>query len=238
MAGRLDPCFLISLAVDPRAVEHLLPAGLELLVHRRTAFWNIVVCRVRRLRLLGAPGLFGLTYWHVAHRLHVAATARNGRRWPGLFFLRSDIDRAILTAPGNWLTDFRFHCVEIRIDERPGWFRLEMGRNDDGLASGSIEIDRNGGHPAVSPHPFDSLEERERVLRYTPSGLAVDPAATVLRIAEVDRDERRWRESPVALVHCEFSYLRDQMQDQVRVVRATEVAPIDYVWTLGTRVAL
>jgi hypothetical protein len=238
MAGRLDPCFLISLAVDPGALGPLLPAGLDLLTHRGTAFWNIVVCRVRRLRLLGAPGLFGLTYWHVAHRLHVAATARSARRWQGLFFLRSDIDRAILTAPGNWLTDFRFHGVGMRIDERPGWFRLEMGRNDNSLASGSIEIDRNGGAPADSPLPFDSLEEREKILRYTPSGLAVDPAARVLRIAEVDRDERRWRESPVALVHCEFSYLQDHLHGQARVVRATEVAPIDYVWTLGTRVTL
>ncbi len=235
LAGRLDPCFLISLAVDPAPVEPLLPAGLELITLHGSAFWNIVVCRVRRLRPLGVPDLFGLTYWHIAHRLHVRAKARSGRRWEGLFFLRSDIDRGILTTPGNWLTDFCFHRVEMRIEESPGLFRLEIGDKDDGLASGRIEINRDGKTREAAPPPFDSLEERERILRYAPLGLAPDPSGSVLRIAKVDRDERRWRESLVKVMHCELRYLEDRLQGEGRLVRATEVAPIDYVWTLGQR---
>ena len=235
LAGRLDPCFLVSLAVDPGAVEPLLPAGLELITLHGSAFWNIVVCRVRRLRPLGAPDLFGLTYWHVAHRLHVCARAQSGRRWEGLFFLRSDVDRRILVGPGNRLTDFRFHRAAMHAEESPGWFRLVIGENDDGLASGRIEIKRDGKTSAEAPRPFDSLEERERFLRYAPLGLAVDQAASVLRIAKVDRDERRWRESPVELMRCDLRYLQERLQGEGRLIRATEVAPIDYVWTLGQR---
>jgi hypothetical protein len=66
-------------------------------------------------------------------------------------------------------------------------------------------------------------------------GLAVDPSGTVLRIAKVDRDERRWRESPVKVMRCDLRYLEDRLQGEGRLVRATEVEPIDYVWTLGQR---
>jgi len=235
MAGSLDPCFLISLAVDPGAVEPLLPAGLELITLHGSAFWNIVVCRVRRLRPLGAPDLFGLTYWHIAHRLHVCAKTRSGQRWEGLFFLRSDVDRRFLAIPGNRLTDFRFHRVAMRREERPGWFRLQIGEKDDGPASGRIEINRDGKTHEAAPLPFDSVEERERILRYAPMGLAVDPSGSILRISKVDRDERRWRESPVKVMRCDLRYLEDRLQGERRLVRATEVQPIDYVWTLGQR---
>jgi signal transduction histidine kinase len=77
------------------------------------------------------------------------------------------------------------------------------------------------------------LEERERVLKYAPFGLSVSKSGQCVRVAEVIRDEARWREEPVEVEAADWSYPRSLGLCDLRLVRATRVAPIDYRWRMG-----
>ena len=81
--------------------------------------------------------------------------------------------------------------------------------------------------------PFSSVEERERVLKYAPFGLAVSRFGRSLRVAEVIRDEALWKEEPVRVEVADWNYPRSVGFNDLCLVRATRVSPIDDVWRIG-----
>jgi hypothetical protein len=233
MVGRLDECFLLSYGIDPAQAAGLVPAGLELITCRGAAFFNIVICHVDRMRARFTPRALGVTYWHIAYRVQVRATLADDRPIEGLYFLRSDIDRPVFGVIGNRLTDFHFHAARIRFsnkDEAAWRLRVEPTAGD---ALASLAVRRAASNSLAPGSPFASLEERERVLKYAPFGLSVSNSGRCLRVAEVIRDEALWREESVEVEAADWTYPRSLGLRDLRLVRATRVAPIDYRWRIG-----
>jgi hypothetical protein len=233
MVGRIDACFLLSYAIDPEQAAARVPAGLELITWRGAAFLNIVVCHVDRMRPRQAPRALGVTHWYVAYRLHVLATTVTAGSIEGLYFLRSDIDRPFFGALGNALTDFCFHPARITSTaEGDSTWRIRVeGMTSDARAS--LVVSRGAGDALVPGSPFASVEEREKILKYSRFGLSVSRSGRCLRVAEVIRDEALWSEQPIRVDVAEWNYPGSVDLGETRLVRATRVAPIDYRWRLG-----
>jgi hypothetical protein len=228
MQGRLDPCFLLSYAVSEKAL-----GGLRPLTHQGFAFLNIVVSRILRMRPAGIPPVLGLTYWHIAYRVHVRADLASDEAVAGLYFLRSEVDRSLLVIPGNALTDFRFHKASIRTSVDGTLFRLEITGTPDGIADAEVIIETIPGGKDEGTPSFRTLGERERILKYAPLGLSVDRSGRELKVAEVLRDESGWEERRVRVRMAEWEYLQRTFLGEARLVRATQVMPIDYRWRIG-----
>jgi hypothetical protein len=71
------------------------------------------------------------------------------------------------------------------------------------------------------------------VLKYAPLGLSISKSGRRVRVAEVIRDEVQWREEPVEVEAADWSYPRSLGLRDLRLVRATRAAPIDYRWRIG-----
>jgi len=233
MIGRLDPCFLLSYAIDPWQARKFVPAELDLITFSGYAFLNIVVCRVDRIRPRLAPRRVGFTYWHIAYRIHVRATFANELRVEGLFFLRSDVDRTFISVVGNRFADFRFHCARIHFSEQGAESFVEVRGVDDHRADAVVRVSPLKSEDSVLSSPFASIEERERVLKYPPLSMAVLESGEYVRLAEVTRDEAAWREEWVGVEQAEWAYLRSLGLEHPRLVRAARVMAIDYRWCLG-----
>ena len=233
MVGRIDECFLLSYGINPEQAAPFVPAGLELITCRGAAFFNIVICHVDRMRMRFTAGALGVTYWHIAYRVQVRANVAGDRSIEGLYFLRSDIDRPLFGAVGNRLTDFHFHAARVQFwnDDEAAWrLRVEPATGD---AFASLAVRRAASNSLAPGSPFVSLEDRERVLKYAPFGLSVSETGQYVRVAEVIRDEALWREEPVEVEAADWSYPRSLGLRDLRLVRATRVAPIDYRWRIG-----
>jgi len=102
-----------------------------------------------------------------------------------------------------------------------------------GDALASLAVRRAASNSLAPGSPFASLEDRERVLKYALFGLSVSNSGQCLRVAEVIRDEALWREEPVEVEAADWSYPRSLGLRDLRLVRATRVAPIDYRWRIG-----
>ncbi len=233
MQGRLDPCFLLSYAVPERSVDGLLPQGLYPLTYQGFAFLNIVISRILRMRPAGVPSAFGLTYWHIAYRLYVSADLASNQTIAGLYFLRSDIDRSLPVIPGNVLTDFRFHQASIRSTVDEASMRFRVTRTHDAIADARLVIETApAGEDELAP-PFRTIREREQILKYAPFGLSVDRSGRWLKVAEVQREEGDWEERRVRIRTADWEYLKRTIPGEARLVRATQVTPIDYRWRIG-----
>ena len=258
-AGRLSECLLLSYRVPAESVRRLVPRGLELVTRGGYAFWNVVACAVEGMRPAGLPEWCGVDFHHVAYRLHVQARAANGDgTLRGLYCVRSDGDSALVGGLGNLFTDFHFHPARVELSSRGGVVTLAVqGRNerpdprdgepegDTGDAIARVSVDDNAadnlaGASLAEGSPFMSPADAERVLQYAPLGMSVDLDGRYLKLVEVLRDEAAWSERPVRVVEWHFRFF-DELglsRQDVQLERATRVAPIDYRWRLGRRVAL
>jgi hypothetical protein len=179
-----------------------------------------------------APRAFGVTYWHIAYRLQVRAAVIDGTAIGGLYFLRSDVDRPLFVAAGNRLTDFKFHRADVQFRCEPERWCLQVNE-PNGPGTAMLCLHRATSAELEPGSPFSSIEERERVLKYAPFGLSTSSSGRHLRIAEVIRDEALWKEEPIGVETAAWTYTESLGLTNLKLVRATRVAPIDYIWRLG-----
>ncbi|MEM9418522.1 MAG: DUF2071 domain-containing protein [Planctomycetota bacterium] len=239
MTGRLTDCVLLSYRTPAKTVAGLIPDGLELVTRGPWAFWNIVACRVEAMRpafpgAVDAPAALGVTYHHVAYRLLVQAMTDRADVRKGLYFIRSDADARVLGAVGNWTTDFKFHAADIALDANQEAYSLDVQTND-GRADARLRFDHTPPRLEMDSC-FPTLQDAQEFLKYQPYALAAvgDAGRRRLRIAEVQRDEAAWVETPVSVSEAKFG-LFDQLgqSEHVQFELATRVAPMDYIWKLG-----
>ena len=256
MKGRLAECLLFSYRTPARSVRHLVPASMELETRDGWAFWNVVACHVEAMRPAGAPARLGVGYHHVAYRLHVRARTAAGETLRGLYFVRSDADSGLVGGFGNWLTHFRFHRADVelsRLQPPPkagappadvltlavqGRGRAEESDAGEADALVRVAAGADGRGAAPTPpfgSPFASPEEAAEFLKYCPLGVAVDLDGRYFELADVVRDESKWREHPVRVIEAHWNFFRRLGQDELHLERATRVEPLEYRWRLGRR---
>ena len=227
MVGRLDECLLLAYRVEAGAVRGLLPPGLELVTHGGNAFWNVVACRVERMRPAGLPAFCGLSYNHVAYRLYVRAASSTT---DGLYFVRSDADSRLIPATGNVMTDFRFHSSAITLSSERSRVSCTVRGCD---ADAELVIEDDGAAAGPMPgSPFASPDEAACFLKYRPVALSVSRKGR-LKLTAVHRHEPDWRERRVHVVKDHLPFL-DRFGPR-HLELATRVEALQYRWVLGDK---
>jgi hypothetical protein len=226
MRGRFTHCWLFTYQTPADAVRHLLPPPLELVTYHGYAFWNIVVCEIHAMRPAPLPALVGIAYRHVAYRLYARITARDGTTIEGLYFLRSDCNRPLMTLAGNLVTDFNFHTAPIHL-RTDGPATLIQVDAPDAPGYAALRPDVPAHLPPTSP--FTSLDEAAAFLKYQPAGISLARPG-VANVVHITRDEAAWQSRLVHVEAAAWAYLRDQ---PVTPEICYQVEPIAYQWNRG-----
>jgi hypothetical protein len=239
MRGRLAQCLLLSFRTPEDQARDLLPRGLKLTTLSGWAFWNVVLCRVDNMRPVAFPRGLGITYHHAACRLLAEAEpASGGGAGPlrGLYFIRSDADAPVLSAMGNCLTHFRFHDAAIRLDatETSGIATAEV-LSADGKGDMSLKAATAPESGLLPGSIFSSPAERNAFLKYQPLALAPMEDGQSVELAEVMRDETDWKEEELTIHQFTSTLLAPY---EIHLELATKVAPLDYRWKLGRKMAI
>lgn len=225
MRGRIERCWLFTFREAAASVAGLVPEPLIPITRGGFAFWNVVVCEIADMRPAFAPREIGLSYWHVAYRLHVRHKPDGAPPLDGLYFVRSDADKRAMVAAGNLLTDLHFHRAGIGVEQRETTTEIRIDSPD---APARATVTRNTPPSLTPTSPFGSLFEAKAVLRYKPFALSVMPGGRV-RVLRVRRDELAWK-SKLVNAESEFAFFRDR---DVEPEITYEVNPIEYVWERG-----
>ncbi len=194
----------INYAVEPDALEALLPPPLEPEIHKGTAWIQILVSSLRDLRPRGVPSLFGVCFYQASYRAAVRYEGADRSVRRGGFFVRSETNHPVMRAIGNALAEFKFHdfgaaeMTMLREGER-----LTLGVDPEPSASGGRLFGVFDTRPGLDRPPgsaWSSLEELHEPLVECYDALGVDRERGYLYILTVDRDpwKARWSH-PVTL---------------------------------------
>jgi len=220
LCGRIEKCWLFTFRTPVEAVRPLVPERLELLERNGFAFWNVVACEVTQMRPKGMPGGIGMRFRQIAYRLYVRYKP-NGTPIEGLYFLRSDCDKHLMSASGRLLTNFQFHQSPIDL------------KDDSLTVSGEMpahaEIDRSELASLPEGSAFDSLYQAKAVLKYKPFGIS--PTSNCkMNVVRIQRDERAWVSRLVAVKRQHWSFFDGK---PVEPEICYEVEPVEYQWNRG-----
>lgn len=226
VVGRLQRCWLFAYRTPAEAARQIVPPPLEPVTRGDVAFWNVVVCQVRAMRPKGFPTVVGVSYWHVAYRLYVRLPLPSGEAVEGLYFVRSDCNRALMSLAGNLLTDFRFHTAPISVREKSEAVEIHAVSSDAPAHARLV--------PAAAPtlaqgSPFASPQEAAAFLAYEPYGISLTAAGDA-NVIHVTRDERAWRSRPVCVESAEWGFFTGR---EVQLEACYAVDPIAYQWDRG-----
>jgi len=225
MVGGLSSCYLLTYETTPARLAEHLPVGLSPQVQNGRAHWGIVLSIVDKMRPKHSPRWTGSTYTHLALRAYVEATDAKGSKHEGLYFLRSDVNSKLMALGGNVMTDFKFNASKISWREDDAGLDVEL-RTKDERRDAVVVLRADWKADLMRDH-----------LAYEPWGLSPTRSGRKLRLAEVRRDETRWKETPMRVEKAEWQHLAE-LDPRARLVSATRVSPLPYEWRIGQTVRL
>jgi hypothetical protein len=159
----------------------------------------------------------------VGYRLYVRLPRPPGEPIEGLYFVRSDCDRRLMTLAGNLLTDYNFHTAGIQVTEQPPVAHITI-RSPEAAAQVAVDAAKRPRLPEHSA--FTSLDEAAVFLKYKPAGIAV-PQPGRASVVTITRDEAAWQSCLVEVVSADWQFFHGRT---VRPEICYQVAPIAYQW--------
>jgi uncharacterized protein YqjF (DUF2071 family) len=99
----------INYAVDPDALQTLLPAPLQPEIFEGSAWMQVLMSSLRDMRPQGLGALFGVDFYQVSYRAAVRWRDAEGTWHRGGYFVRSETNHEVMRTVGNALVEFKFH---------------------------------------------------------------------------------------------------------------------------------
>jgi Uncharacterized conserved protein (COG2071) len=216
---------VLAYALPASALEPLLPPTLEPDRHGDLGFAAAAFVQTERMRPSFFPGAQGLDFFLGGYRIFVRVAGRPSLR--GLYILRSDTDRRLLTFFGNLFTSYRYRTVDagFRLDDQ--LLRVEVRPGVDVTA----DLSRIPG-PLPQDSPFGSLEEARRFAGPLPYTFHHEPETG--RLLSVRGTRSVWDPQPVAVEVRELDFFSAaRFEAEPVLANAFYVSDIDYRWERG-----
>jgi hypothetical protein len=111
--GELHDIRLVNFTVDPGEIAPHVPAPLKMRLFNGRALISMVNVELKKMHPAFLPGALNFSYRHVAFRLAIDDSERNGGACKGIYFLRSFTDKPLVAFGGSLLTDYQLGTAHI-----------------------------------------------------------------------------------------------------------------------------
>jgi len=237
IAGKLDPCFILTYRSPAEELRNLVPSELDLVTHGPWGFWSVFACRVHGFRPAFLPKFMGLNYCHVAYRIHVQSEVKSGKTMRGTFFTRSDVNSFLVSTGGKLSSDLGFHRSKIELSARRDPVDISV-RTSDGKGDLKLELRRSAKPGLAAGSCFASEAEAESILHYQPLGLSLSKDRKNLVLMEVERTVSDAPETAYSVVDSQWSYFKSLGLTVPVFEAAREIPATDCRWLMGKTEAL
>ncbi|NLR64186.1 hypothetical protein HGH92_07700 [Chitinophaga varians] len=223
-----ESSLVLTYAVPMSMVRPMVPAKLDLdLFDDQWAFVAVAVVKTRRLRPKGFPGFMGHDFVLAGYRVFVRYTNSQGKKWRGLYILKSETDKKRMAFMGNLFTHYNYTTTDIDVKSEENILRVKSDKSgvDIIVDLGTPET----GLPAGSP--FNNWKEARRFAGPLPFTFTCNDVSNEVLIIEGVRE--KWTPKPVAVVSAKVGFMdRPEWQDAV-LANAFLIQHIPYYWKKG-----
>jgi uncharacterized protein YqjF (DUF2071 family) len=223
-----ESSIVLTFAVPKKEVLPLLPKRLEPdTFDDQWAFIAIAIVQTRDLRPKGFPRFFGNDFILIGYRIFVQYHTLSGKRFRGLYILKSETDKRVMTALGNIFTHYNYTQTDIRITPAADG-KLITSTQSHLL----VELKTTGEEVALPPaSPFATWKEARRFAGPLPFTFSYNSDKDEMLLIEGVRTH--WEPAPVEVKRYYSGYLERLPFSEVRLANAFVVNQVPYYWKKG-----
>ncbi len=232
-----ERCLVLAYAFPAELLAPLLPPGLVLDTFEDCGFLAVALVQTRHLRPSFLPAWTGQSFFLSGYRLFTRLGSETSAL-RGLYILRSDTDRLLMTVAGNLLTHYHYTLSRIHVEqtnEKLTW----IVRTPNAVADLTVTADLASRPPAPpAGSPFSDFKNARRFAGPLP--YTFDFERQTRSIISVRGFRPEWNPQPVS-VHVEHVTFLDKApfnRAQGQLASAFYLHSIPYRWERGRQLKI
>jgi hypothetical protein len=236
--AHFDFSVVLTYAFPENLLAPLLPPGLAIDSFQGYGFLAVAMVQTRNLRPSGLPSFLGTDFFLSGYRIFVKYHTPEGKRYRGLYILRSDTDSRFMKLAGNILTHYKYNSISLTLQQNADTLEIQTaatqkefnthiriitGNKQQALPAGSVFADWTAARRFAGPMPFTFDYEKE-----TNSMLLVEG------------QRENWTPEPVGVEIAQIGFLNTPPFNQHPAIlsNAFITRNIAYRWKKGRRAKL
>ena len=223
---------VLSFAIPKQFLLPLIPPCLELDSYDdEWGFIAAAMVQTKALRPKGFPKFLGNDFYLIGFRVFVRYTSKTGKKYRGLYIIKSETDKKKMAFFGNIFTHYNYNTTDINqhIDNstrtlysNKSKFKIQIAMTEE---NEEIALPRNSPFPDwktarkfAGPLPFTfTFNENE---------------GSVLIIQGV---RSNWKPKPIKIKNFEIDFINQFNFDECVLANAFEITNIPYYWKKGRK---
>jgi hypothetical protein len=223
-----DESIVLTFAFPKEQLQTLIPEALSLDTYKNEwAFIAVAVVKTRDLRPKGFPKLLGNDFVLIGYRVFVNYINSKGKRFRGLYILKSETNKTVMQIMGNIFTHYSYTTTDIQVMQKDTLLNINSRQSD-------LSIVLETGHEDVSlPRfsPFADWKEARRFAGPLPFTFTYNARRQEMLIVEGVRED--WIPKPIEVVNQHIPFLKDIGLGDGILANAFMVNSIPYYWKKG-----
>ncbi len=219
---------VLTYALPAQQLQSFIPECLKLDTFQDYwAFLAVAVVRTKDLRPHSFPTFLGHDFTLIGYRIFVQYVTNQGKRFRGLYILKSDTDKKLMQWLGNLFTHYHYDTIDINYERLND--RITIHSSQSKL---TIQVKTNATNPNLPIHsPFANWKEARRFAGPLPFTFSYNQPKQEVLIVQGDREH--WIPQPVEIVEATIDFLQQDTYKGIVPACAFLIENIDYHWQKG-----
>jgi uncharacterized protein YqjF (DUF2071 family) len=223
-----ESSLVLTFAVPKEDVEHLIPECLSLDTFNDTwAFIAVAMVQTKDLRPKGFPKFMGKDFFLIGYRIFVNYISDDGKKYRGLYILKSETDKKQMEFFGNVFTHYNYGTTDINYVVSDNQILIESNKSN--LRIVVHESEENVELPKSSP--FNDWKEARKFAGPLPFTFTYNQDKKEVLIIQGVR--QNWKPSPVKVLDYNVSFLRELKLQNPILANAFIIKNVPYYWKKG-----
>lgn len=215
---------VLTFAVPKEELEALIPEPLELdTFDKKWAFIALALVQTKNLKPKSFPKYFGNDFFLMGYRIFVRYNTSWGKRFRGLYILKSETNKKRMAFIGNMFTHYNYTSTDIDIKE-----------NEINSKHSKLNIKLNSNESEVSlptNSPFRTWKEARRFAGPLPFTFSFNKKTKEVLIIEGIR--QNWKPTPIKIEDYSIEFLNNLNLKNLVLANAFVIKNIPYQWKKG-----
>jgi uncharacterized protein YqjF (DUF2071 family) len=225
-----ETSLVLTYAVPKEALKGFIPECLELDTFDNSwAFMAVAMVQTKDLRPKGFPAFMGNDFILTGYRIFVRYTTSEGKRWRGLYILKSETNKKKMQVLGNVFTHYNYKTTDIVFTKDKSIITVQSNKSDLDI---KVDIEKEDIH-LPSQSPFKDWKEARRYAGPLPFTFTYNSGTKEVLIIEGVRQD--WTPKPVEVITSNVGFIKNMGFKDIVLANAFVIQDIPYYWKKGKK---
>jgi len=225
-----ESSLVLTYALPKAQLEHLVPECLEVETFDDTwGFVALAMVQTKNLRPKGFPEYLGNDFFLTGYRVFVKYTSATGKKYRGLYILKSETNKRKMEFFGNIFTHYNYATTDISLIEKGEQLQIESKKSGLHIR---VEIPTEEV-PLPENSPFENWKEARKFAGPLPFTFTYTPETKEVLIIEGVRKD--WKPQPVSVLKQHSDFLESLQLKGMVLANAFIIKNIPYWWKKGRK---